>query len=287
MKKYRLIYQSSNIEAPEGRFDIGRAAECSLILDDPSVSRVHATIINENGGLFLEDRGSRNGCLVNGNRITGKVPLSDGDRITIGHQSIRILAMEKISDADRTLGLVTCAGCGSWMASSDQRCPQCGAPKAQGGGGPADPRKNAKLNLTQQPQLMIATLVQKALDMGRHEEAQKLLANLMESVVKREKRGDAVDALELETVTRHTVALSEATRNPTHISQLFAFHNARGKLMSRETIEALYELVRKVGYRSCPEMSRYLEFLASVSSAFGPGEKFTYRRLEGLVSLCS
>lgn len=284
MKKYRLIYQNSNIEAPEGRFDIGRAAECHLILDDPSVSRVHATIVNEEAGLFLEDRGSRNGCIVNGTRIAGRVPLADGDRITIGHQSIRIIAMDKISDADRTLGLVTCSGCGSWVSSHDARCPQCGAPRAAAG---ADPKKAARMNLTQQPQLMIATLVQKALDMGRHEEAEKLLSNLMESMVKREKRGEAIDAEELETVTRHTAALCEATRNPAHISRLFAFHHARGRLMSRETIESLYELVRKVGYRSCPEMSRYLELLSSISGTFGPGEKFAHRRLEGLVSLCS
>jgi len=296
MKKYRLIYQNSNIEAPEGVFNIGRSDECHLILDDPSVSRIHATLVNENDALFLEDRGSRNGCIVNGNRVSGRMQLSDGDRITIGHQSIRILAVEKIADADRTLRLMNCASCGSWMSSGDARCPQCGAQRASQSRDPratfqVDDRRPAKiipeLRRTQQPQYMVAGLVQKAIDMGRYEEAEKLLANLMESTLKREQRGDEVGAKEIEEVTRHTIALCEATRDPVHISNLFAFHHARGRLMPRETIEALYELVRKVGYRSCTQMARYLEFLASVSSAFGPGEKFAYRRLEGLVSLCS
>jgi hypothetical protein len=296
MKKYRLIYQSSNIEAPEGTFDIGRSDECNLILDDPSVSRVHATIVNESDSLFLEDRGSRNGCIVNGNRITGRQQLFDGDRITIGHQSIRILAIDKIADADRTLGLVSCPGCGSWMSSNEARCPQCGAVRSQIASEAratfrVDDNKISKsmpqLRHTQQPQFMVATLLQKAIDMGRYEEAEKLLANLMESTLKREQRGEGVGAQELDEVTRHTIALCEATRNAKHISNLFAFHHARGKLMPRETIEALYALVRKVGYRSCAEMSRYLEFLASISATFGPGEKFTHRRLEGLVALCS
>jgi hypothetical protein len=297
MKKYRLIYQNSNIEAPDGIFNIGRSNECNLILDDPSVSRVHATIVNENDMLFLEDRGSRNGCIVNGNRISGRVQLFDGDRITIGHQSVRVVALDRVSNADRTLGLVSCSACGSWIANNESKCPQCGAPRSSGASG--DPRatfrveelpgrgKRGDLHKTQQPQFMVAALLQKAINMGRFEEAEKLLANLMESAIKREQRGEKVEDRELEDVTRSTIAIAEATRNPTHVSNLFAFHHARGKLMPRETIEALYDLVRKVGYRSCPEMSRYLAFLATKAPSFSPGEKFVHRRLEGLVSLCS
>jgi hypothetical protein len=296
MKKYRLIYQSSNIEAPEGSFDIGRANECNLILDDPSVSRVHATIVNENDMLFLEDRGSRNGCIVNGNRISGRAQLFDGDRITIGHQSIRVVALDRVTNADRTLGLVNCAACGAWIASNETNCPQCGAPKSGRG---TDARatfnvkephpvvKKPELRKTQQPQFMVAALLQKAINMGRYEEAEKLLANLMESAVNREERGDKIDERELEEVTRGTIAIAEATRNPKYVSNLFAFHHARGKLMPRETIEALYDLVRKVGYRSCSEMSSYLAFLTTKAPGFSPGEKFVHRRLEGLVSLCS
>jgi hypothetical protein len=296
MKKFRLIYQSSNIEAPEGPFDIGRSNECNLILDDPSVSRVHATIVNENDMLFLEDRGSRNGCILNGNRISGRVQLSDGDRITIGHQSIRVVALDRISNADRTLGLVTCVACGAWIASNDHQCPQCGAPRSTGAGDPRAtfrveelPRfhKQSELRKTQQPQFMVAALLQKAISMARFEEAEKLLANLMESAIKREQRGEKIEDRESAEVTRSTITIAEATHNPKHVSNLFTFYHARGKLMPRETIEALYDLVRKVGYRSCPEMSRYLAFLATKAPTFSPGEKFVHRRLEGLVSLCS
>jgi urease gamma subunit len=296
MKKYRLIYQSSNIEAPEGSFDIGRSNECNLILDDPSVSRVHATIVNENDMLFLEDRGSRNGCIVNGSRITGRVQLFDGDRITIGHQSIRVVALDRVSNADRTLGLVSCQACGAWIASNEAKCPQCGAARSPIAGDARttfsvrDSKPGAgkpELRKTQQPQFMVAALLQKAINMGRFDESEKLLANLMESAIKREQRGEKIEDREIEDVTRSTIAIAEATRNPKHVSNLFAFHHARGTLMPREAIEALYDLVRKVGYRSCPEMTAYLAFLATKAAGFSPGEKFVHRRLEGLVSLCS
>ena len=94
MKKFRLIHQNSNLEAPEGRSDIGRSIDCYLVLNDPSVSRVHATIINKDDKLLIEDRGSRNGCSVNDVRVKGTRELGDGDVITIGHQTIKVVAIE-------------------------------------------------------------------------------------------------------------------------------------------------------------------------------------------------
>jgi hypothetical protein len=297
MKKYRLIHQNSNIEVPEGRLDIGRSVECYLVLDDPSVSRIHATMINDGDRLLLEDRGSRNGCVVNGTRVTGTTELRDGDRVAIGHQTIRIVTLDRGFDAERTLGLIGCKKCGSWMATTDERCPQCGTPTASGVPddakatmGPADVRARAvadAVRKTQQPQMMIGGLMRKAIGMEKYEEADRLMGNLMEMTIKREKAGQAVPDEELSELTANLFALAEATRNPKHISGLFAFYHARGKLLPRETIEELYNLVRKVGYRACPEMTRYLAFLASRTATFTPGEKFIHRRLEGLVGVCS
>ena len=90
MRRYRIIYHNSNIEAPEGSFDIGRSPNCNLVLDDPSVSRVHATILKKGDELYLKDLGSRNGCKVNGRTVKTEALLKHGDLILIGHQEIKI-----------------------------------------------------------------------------------------------------------------------------------------------------------------------------------------------------
>jgi predicted component of type VI protein secretion system len=293
MKKYRLIHQNSNIEAPEGRFDIGRSTECNLVLDDPSVSRVHATIVNENDELFVEDRGSRNGCLVNGVRVVDRQKLRDGDRVAVGHQTIRVVAVERLPDADRTLGLATCSACGAWIASTDESCPRCGAPREGAGRQPGRATTEIiveELALSQKqarPLTVVTTLVRKAIGMDRFEEAERLLVNLMDSTVKRREGGQTVAEDEINEINRAAAALAEAARAPRMVSRLFTFHLALGMLMPRETVETLYELVRKVGSRSCPEMSRYLAYLESRASRFSPGEKFIHRRLKGLLGLCS
>jgi hypothetical protein len=63
---------------------IGRADDCSVILDFTGVSRHHAKIRITEGNYTLEDLGSRNGTWRNDERIRGSVELCDGDRLRLG-----------------------------------------------------------------------------------------------------------------------------------------------------------------------------------------------------------
>ncbi|HEX8821480.1 MAG TPA: FHA domain-containing protein [Archangium sp.] len=63
---------------------IGRVTECDVVLYDAGISRRHCRIFSEARRYFVEDLGSSNGTRVNGNPISGKQPLSDGDAISLG-----------------------------------------------------------------------------------------------------------------------------------------------------------------------------------------------------------
>jgi pSer/pThr/pTyr-binding forkhead associated (FHA) protein len=63
---------------------IGAARENDVVVRLPGVSRQHARIVREGGGVFwLEDVGSRYGSTVNGAVVT-RVRLSHGDEIAMG-----------------------------------------------------------------------------------------------------------------------------------------------------------------------------------------------------------
>lgn len=64
------------------QFVIGRNGD--LWLADARVSRKHARIYRGPHGFVLEDLNSSNGTYLNGERLSGHRPLSDGDRIRIG-----------------------------------------------------------------------------------------------------------------------------------------------------------------------------------------------------------
>jgi small-conductance mechanosensitive channel len=70
-------------ELNPGRSTIGREPGNAVCLQDPQVSKVHATIEQENNRFLLRDQQSRHGTYLNGGKIS-EAPLRRGDEITFG-----------------------------------------------------------------------------------------------------------------------------------------------------------------------------------------------------------
>ena len=75
----------------DGATQIGRGRRSELqILDDSRVSRAHCAIRRDaDGGFWIEDLGSSNGSLVEGQWIAAPRPLADGEEILLGATSLR------------------------------------------------------------------------------------------------------------------------------------------------------------------------------------------------------
>ncbi len=69
---------------------LGRSSECTVPIRDRFLSRRHAEILQEGEQWFVRDCGSVNGTLLNGARIEDRLPLRDGDRITLGDSEVII-----------------------------------------------------------------------------------------------------------------------------------------------------------------------------------------------------
>lgn len=78
------------IPVPEGGIGIGRSPENAVVIHDEGVSRYHGRLLFENGSLWLQDAGSRNGVFVNGSRVTGHKALKVGDSITIAQHTFEL-----------------------------------------------------------------------------------------------------------------------------------------------------------------------------------------------------
>jgi hypothetical protein len=70
---------------------VGRGADLDLVVDDPSVSRLHAEITVRGEYAYITDLGlSTNGTRVNG-RPVGRRRLRDGDVLTLGSATFRVV----------------------------------------------------------------------------------------------------------------------------------------------------------------------------------------------------
>ena len=65
------------------RTRIGRSPDCEIFLDDVTVSRNHAVLVQHDGKFTVEDEGSLNGTFVNRKRIDS-AELPEGDELQIG-----------------------------------------------------------------------------------------------------------------------------------------------------------------------------------------------------------
>ena len=73
------------------RTRIGRSPDCDIFLDDVTVSRNHAVLVQRGGTFVVEDLGSLNGTFVNRRRIDS-AQLANGDEVQVGKYRLTFIA---------------------------------------------------------------------------------------------------------------------------------------------------------------------------------------------------
>jgi len=90
------IYNQQDASAVEYEFQkpdifVGTSSTNDIVLYHPSLSGRHLRISLENGSLEVVDLDSRTGTFVNGDRIRGRMSVTERDVISLGSSSIRFV----------------------------------------------------------------------------------------------------------------------------------------------------------------------------------------------------
>jgi pSer/pThr/pTyr-binding forkhead associated (FHA) protein len=64
---------------------IGRAAGCTVTVDDTFVSQLHARVYTRDGQIMVEDMGSTNGTYLNRRRVSSPMVMQPGDQLQVGN----------------------------------------------------------------------------------------------------------------------------------------------------------------------------------------------------------
>jgi pSer/pThr/pTyr-binding forkhead associated (FHA) protein len=103
--RYLAVQTGSDLVAlplhPGAITRIGRGLSADVHIDDASVSRRHARVVERSGRAWLLDDRSMNGTWVNGQRVDAAI-LSNGDEIVLGRVVLRFVevAAEQAPTAD-------------------------------------------------------------------------------------------------------------------------------------------------------------------------------------------
>ncbi|NOT02535.1 MAG: SpoIIE family protein phosphatase [Phycisphaerales bacterium] len=73
-----------------GSYVLGRDPTCEIVIDDSSTSRRHVRIHHAEGGYHVEDMGSKNGTLLNNQRVANR-RLRHQDELLIGSVQVRFI----------------------------------------------------------------------------------------------------------------------------------------------------------------------------------------------------
>lgn len=78
-----------------GMNSVGRLPDNDVVIDDPTVSRRHcAVVIHSDLTIELHDVASKNGTLLNNQKISGPTRLKDGDEITLCERRLQFLIVQ-------------------------------------------------------------------------------------------------------------------------------------------------------------------------------------------------
>jgi putative peptide zinc metalloprotease protein len=100
---FELLLPSGERVPLTGTVTIGRSPDNVVRLDEPTVSRHHATILVNEGHPSVDDAGSSYGTWVNGVRLTRPRVVGDGDRLRVGDSKLVVERRRAESEAGRTV----------------------------------------------------------------------------------------------------------------------------------------------------------------------------------------
>ncbi|MEO8900929.1 MAG: FHA domain-containing protein [Polyangiaceae bacterium] len=287
-QRFWLEFQGRTFELRPGEVLIGRSSNCHLVLDDGLVSRRHAQIVVREDRAVVEDFGSANGVFVNGRRIQGTEPLKSGDELAIGKQTFVLRSVSrppamKPSErftAETLHGLTVTAE----MLAAVPLAPQ---KEARGDTKSALRLPGAEAESTHRDEALelLGGVADKALAMGRGEEAERVLSTALNNVLAEVKRGREPAPRVVGRAATYAGKLAEATAHGKWLDYTIELYASLRRPLPIEFVDQMYAVLRRVDAVNLPALRAYLSVLHGQATAYGPNERFAIQRLEGFERL--
>lgn len=259
---YWLRWQLGDFPLGSGTYFVGRSPAAHVVLNDPRISRSHASVTIDENGVILRDLNSQNGVYVNGRRVTEQA-LTPGDRILIGGHELELVHVE--GNAERQSRSTR------RELSATQRISQ---PEE------LDPDSGWSTRRAD-PIELLATVAEKTLALGRAADAERMMQGHLKTGLDTARRSGELTPDRAERLASIALRLAVVLKKPDWVNYVFDLYGALRTPCPPAIVETLYGVVRQISGVSLPALRSYIGVLRARSD-FGPAERFLAQRIEGL-----
>lgn len=257
----------NELELRTGSLLIGRSQEADFVVEDPLVSRLHARLWLDDGGVRLEDLHSTNGVYVNGERILRATALNVGDQAMVGTHELTFAELRQDS-APRV----------STPLPPD---PDAFDPPTT----PHAPHEPHAIPITARADAleMIGTLARRLSNEHKADQAPRLLGPHLQGILRGASSGLVVPDALLELASEYAVDLAHWTAEQSWLDYVVELHLVTKRLMSTTTIAALQRSVRWIGAVDRAMLEYYVASFSAASKGFSREEKQRLATLQRLL----
>jgi hypothetical protein len=228
---------------------VGRSSACTIVINDPRVSRRHARFYVERSQLVVEDLGSRNGTIVNDVTIRQAIVLSHHDVVCIGGGEIRVEAA--FDSGARAAVAIT-------------------------GEAPDHPNDSSDGDTEVWGVEPLFSMLENALAVGALDEVGEVLKRLFGEML----RGRAHSPNALERTAHLTLQYAYAAKNGVVLNQLFVLYRTLHHVMPAPLVEEARLFSMRTNHSIAEALRTYVEWLRSETPRLNPQEKFSLDRAE-------
>jgi len=246
---------------------IGRSAVAEIQVSSALVSRRHARLTLTNLGVMVEDLASRNGVFLNAERIIGSARLKAGDRLTVGDEVFVFDEHEEVVDQSESTQSSLPAQRPARDSFSDDEA--------------------ALATRSADVFQLLASVVDKALALGRGDEAEHVIATHLHAALADAMAGRSLPQDVARTAAGYAVKLAGATSRPAWLDYAVRLYGALDLVLPLSLVDEMYVLLRRVRGIDLQVLRGYTERLRGRAQALAPAERFVLQRLLGLERLAS
>jgi hypothetical protein len=132
---------------------------------------------------------------------------------------------------------------------------------------------------------VLGSVIDKAIAMDHVDNVEPVAADCLSRIAQDAEAGKVVEPELLRLAGSYAMKLAAATGRGVWVNTLLRIYLARAETLPVDLIDALYELLRRTLGVDWELLSDYVLLLRTLSSRMTPAERFSSRRIEGLLGL--